>query len=177
MTLPGLLSAGVSGDGMGMGMGVGPMGIMAFDGPGMTPPMPNANSNSNMGSNVGSGFGVGGGSSSSNGNGSNSGNGVGVGAEKDKGKGKEIDWADDDVINSQSENLNQLMYADAFMSTEGPNTWKQAMKRDDRELWTAAAKDEMASHQKNGTWALVKQPDTSRRIVKCRWVFAIKSDG
>lgn len=81
---------------------------------------------------------------------------------------------DDDSAEIDDKTLNSIT---AYSINEYPQTWKQAMKRDDRDQWFAAAQDEIDSQMKNKTWTLVRRPDASRKIVKCKWVFTIKSDG
>lgn len=83
----------------------------------------------------------------------------------------------DDITEDPAETINRIATLYSLEEQEHPQSWKQAMKDSRRELWHVAAQDEIASHKKNGTWVLVKRPDPSRKIVKCKWVFTIKSDG
>ncbi|KAG8857839.1 hypothetical protein FRB96_005558 [Tulasnella sp. 330] len=59
-------------------------------------------------------------------------------------------------------------------STE-PRSYREAMKRDDKEKWQEAAEKEMKAHMENGTWELVKLPG-DRKAIGSRWVFKIKRD-
>ena len=67
---------------------------------------------------------------------------------------------------------NILAYA-----TDGfPQTYKEAMKRDDAKQWKQAMREELKSQHENKTWRLVLRPK-NRRIVKCKWVYVIKPNG
>lgn len=57
-----------------------------------------------------------------------------------------------------------------------PSTYKEAMSRPDANQWELAMIDELKSHEENGTWILVDRPH-GRKIVKSKWVYAIKADG
>ena len=54
-----------------------------------------------------------------------------------------------------------------------PNTYEDAMRRGDRELWQAAMVSELDSIHKNGTWELVPLPE-GRRPIGSKWVYKIK---
>ena len=54
-----------------------------------------------------------------------------------------------------------------------PNTYKQAMKSPDAELWQQAAEEEINSLNANGTWDIVPLPK-DRKAIGSRWVFKIK---
>jgi len=54
-----------------------------------------------------------------------------------------------------------------------PNSYEDAMSRDDRQLWHAAMVSELDSIQRNGTWELIELPE-GRRPIGCKWVFKIK---
>ena len=59
-----------------------------------------------------------------------------------------------------------------------PNTYNQAMKSPDAELWQKAAEEEINSLNANGTWDIVPLPK-DRQAIGSRWVFRVKrnSDG
>jgi hypothetical protein len=57
-----------------------------------------------------------------------------------------------------------------------PQTWREAMGRDDNKLWLAAATDEYNSLLSNGTYELVRR-SRSMKILPCRWVFRVKPGG
>ena len=61
-------------------------------------------------------------------------------------------------------------------STSQPLTYREAMSRPDAKQWEIAMQEEIKSQMENGTWILVKRPN-NRRVVKCKWVYDIKSDG
>jgi hypothetical protein len=54
-----------------------------------------------------------------------------------------------------------------------PNTYKQAMKSPDAELWQQAAEEEINSLNANGTWDIVPLPK-DRKAIGSRWVFKVK---
>ena len=54
-----------------------------------------------------------------------------------------------------------------------PNTYKQAMKSNDAELWQQAAEEEINSLNANGTWDIVPLPK-DRKPIGSRWVFRVK---
>jgi transposase InsO family protein len=54
-----------------------------------------------------------------------------------------------------------------------PNSYEDAMRRDDRQLWHAAMVSEVDSIQRNGTWELIELPE-GRQAIGCKWVFKIK---
>ncbi len=56
-----------------------------------------------------------------------------------------------------------------------PQTFKDALQRQDAKLWKTAADNEMASHKDIGTWELV-DPVPGKRPVGCKWVFRKKRD-
>ena len=56
-----------------------------------------------------------------------------------------------------------------------PNTYKQAMKCDDRDKWLEAIVKELKSQQENGTWIEVAKQD-GMNVIGCKWVFKIKRD-
>lgn len=60
-------------------------------------------------------------------------------------------------------------------ATSDPFTYKKAMARPDAKQWEIAMQEELKSQMKNRTWILVERPNNCR-IVKCKWVFVIKSD-
>ena len=49
------------------------------------------------------------------------------------------------------------------------------MIRADKDKWVSAMKDEMASLANNDVFTVERTPE-DRKIVKCRWVFAMKRD-
>ena len=61
-------------------------------------------------------------------------------------------------------------------SVSEPLTYREAMSRPDAKQWEIAMQEEIKSQMENGTWVLVNRPN-NRRVVKCKWVYAIKSDG
>jgi transposase InsO family protein len=76
--------------------------------------------------------------------------------------------------------LNAYVYAVEFalagraINPSGePDTFAEAMDRDDADEWLTAAKEEIATLARNGTWELVELP-ADREPIGCRWVFRIK---
>ena len=61
-------------------------------------------------------------------------------------------------------------------STSVPLTYREAMSRPGAKQWEIAMQEEIKSQMDNGTWILVRRP-INRRVVKCKWVYAIKADG
>lgn len=57
--------------------------------------------------------------------------------------------------------------------SDDPKTFKEAMSRDDAQLWRAAAQVEYDSLQKAGTYTLVKRPK-HRPVLPCGWVLKTK---
>ena len=55
-----------------------------------------------------------------------------------------------------------------------PESVKDALDRDDGEMWKQAMDEEIASQEKNKTWLLVKLP-AGRKKVSCKWVFKAKT--
>ena len=58
-------------------------------------------------------------------------------------------------------------------STEYPKSYQEAMTLPDAEKWHQAALEELASHEKNGTWTLTKLPKNANAI-QSRWIFTKK---
>lgn len=54
-----------------------------------------------------------------------------------------------------------------------PRSMSEALKRDDRDLWCAAAQEEINAHLENGTWVSSPLPP-GKKAIPCRWVFAKK---
>ena len=64
----------------------------------------------------------------------------------------------------------------AFMLTDEPADFNEAMESDDKRQWAQAMDEEMAALEKTKTWSLVKRtPDMN--VVKNKWVFRIKRKG
>ena len=66
----------------------------------------------------------------------------------------------------------------AYMTTTEPQSYREAMRREDASSWMEAMMKEMESQQKIGTYIEVPRPDNVN-ILQCRWVYAYKlgSDG
>jgi hypothetical protein len=65
----------------------------------------------------------------------------------------------------------------AFVSHESimaPETYKEAMSREDAPMWKSAMKTEMDQHDEIGTWESVNLPPDGTAIGS-RWVFAVKT--
>lgn len=56
-----------------------------------------------------------------------------------------------------------------------PKTFQDVMKRDDKEMWLEAMKEELKSLHDNNTWELGNLPD-NRKAIGCKWVFKLKRD-
>jgi transposase InsO family protein len=56
-----------------------------------------------------------------------------------------------------------------------PLTLIDAKKRPDFEIWRDMMDTEIRQHQERGTWSVVKLPQ-GREAIRCRWVYATKSD-
>ena len=61
-------------------------------------------------------------------------------------------------------------------STKEPANYFQAMRSPDSEQWEQAMKEELASHEKNGTWEHLSasQVPPGTKVVGCTWVFKLK---
>jgi hypothetical protein len=57
-----------------------------------------------------------------------------------------------------------------------PRTFRKAMTSTHADQWLQAAKSEIKSHAKNGTWIIVPRPK-GRRILRNRWVWVVKHNG
>ena len=53
---------------------------------------------------------------------------------------------------------------------EEPATYKEALKCKDNEKWKLAIEEELAAHQKNNTWSIVKKPANCYPI-DSKWVY------
>ena len=69
-----------------------------------------------------------------------------------------------------------IYYDIKHATSSEPQTYREAMSRPDAKQWELAMQEEIKSQHDNQTWYLVKRPN-NRRIVKCKWVYAIKADG
>lgn len=56
-----------------------------------------------------------------------------------------------------------------------PKTFNEVLKRNDKDKWMDAMKNELNSLAQNGTWELVDIPE-GRKPIGCKWVFKIKTD-
>ena len=56
-----------------------------------------------------------------------------------------------------------------------PNSYKEAMRGPEAELWRKAADEEMASLLEQGTWRMVERP-VGRKVIGVKWVFKKKLD-
>ena len=54
-----------------------------------------------------------------------------------------------------------------------PNTYNQAMKVEDSEIWKQAIEEEMDALLRNKTFEIVPRP-INRNVVGCKWVFKVK---
>lgn len=79
-------------------------------------------------------------------------------------------------LEDMDERHDQLRHYLAHAATSDPLTYKEAMSRPDAKQWELAMKEEIQSQMENCTWELVNRPN-NRRIVKCKWVYNIKTDG
>lgn len=71
---------------------------------------------------------------------------------------------------------NRLIYNDDFVTlvTEGdPISSREALAREDSQLWRKAMADEIESHKQNGTWEMCCLPP-GRKAIFSKWVFKIK---
>ena len=61
-------------------------------------------------------------------------------------------------------------------STKEPANYFQAMRGPDSKHWEQAMKEELASHEKNGTWEPLSasQIPSGTKVVGCTWVFKLK---
>ena len=57
-----------------------------------------------------------------------------------------------------------------------PQSHREAEASPERNKWHKAEGSEYQSHMDNKTWVLVPRPK-DRKVIKCRWVYAIKHDG
>lgn len=55
-----------------------------------------------------------------------------------------------------------------------PQTLKEALARDDADLWKAAVDRELEAHKTNGTWSFQHLP-LGKKAIGCRWVFTVKN--
>ncbi len=56
-----------------------------------------------------------------------------------------------------------------------PNTYRQAIRSTDAELWEKAIQEELDSLEENECWEVVDRPK-DRKVVDSRWVFTIKKN-
>lgn len=56
-----------------------------------------------------------------------------------------------------------------------PANYNDAVEANDKQHWLTAMKDELGSHDENGTWTLVDLP-VGRKTIKTKWVFKLKKD-
>lgn len=75
--------------------------------------------------------------------------------------------------NVRSNALNPLNLNFAFYSV--PETVNEALKDDHSSEWEVAMREEIASHDENGTWELSVLPP-GKKPIKSKWVFATKTD-
>ncbi|CDF39896.1 unnamed protein product [Chondrus crispus] len=91
---------------------------------------------------------------------------------------------DDDTINLNiDEELRKKLFirqlisvgplAHAHVTTEIPNSYKQAMDSPKARFWQKGIDKELASQHKNKTWTLVPRSQASN-VLTSRWVFAVK---
>ena len=64
----------------------------------------------------------------------------------------------------------------AFVDGDEPQSYTEAMNRDDRDKWWESILEEFDAHQKCKTWNLIRRSDVPRNeaIIKARWVHKIK---
>lgn len=77
---------------------------------------------------------------------------------------------------SRFDDTNLLAYALIVadeLEIEEPKSYKEAMECKENFFWKEAAKEEMFSLEKNGTWALVERPKNQKRV-GCKWIFKLK---
>ena len=66
---------------------------------------------------------------------------------------------------------------DMASDIEIPKTHKQAMASPYKEQWEQAMRDELNSLAQHGTWILVPRKSAGgRKVITCRWVYAVKRD-
>ena len=90
-----------------------------------------------------------------------------------------IDRRTDSQGNQQRpEVIEGLMIARALKEANHgvPHSHMEAMKSPERAKWSKSEKSEIDSLMENKTWILVPRPK-DRKVVKNRWVYAIKHDG
>ncbi|KXJ81160.1 hypothetical protein RP20_CCG021493 [Aedes albopictus] len=56
-----------------------------------------------------------------------------------------------------------------------PESYREAMQRDDRTSWCDAMREELEALKLNDTWELTDLPP-GRRALKCKWVYRIKTN-
>jgi hypothetical protein len=83
--------------------------------------------------------------------------------------------ADEDVADAH-ERYSQIHVLLASRHISEPRSYKAAMQSPERSFWKTAADSEYHSLIENGTWTLVPPP-VGRKILSCRWVWAIKYKG
>lgn len=83
---------------------------------------------------------------------------------------------------SAEEHIHPITIRSVQIGSSGiPNTYKQAMKSNDNEKWSAAIQSELDSHISMQTWLpepiITNDPDILGAAIATRWVFARKADG
>jgi Reverse transcriptase (RNA-dependent DNA polymerase)/gag-polypeptide of LTR copia-type/GAG-pre-integrase domain/Integrase core domain len=80
-----------------------------------------------------------------------------------------------DIVDSESEDedFEGPEVAGVACGIYEPNTYNQAMKSPDAELWRKAAEEEINSLNANGTWDIVPLPP-DRKAIGSKWVFKVK---
>lgn len=76
--------------------------------------------------------------------------------------------------NRQSMNSLLLLANDA-PATDEPQTYQEAVTGPNRRLWQEAINSEKSAHETNGTWIVVKRPDSGTTLT-AKWIFKIKRD-
>lgn len=69
--------------------------------------------------------------------------------------------------------LDEYVVGVAKVIDDEPTSWRAAMESSNASSWKAAMDEELKSHEKNGTWDLVEQPN-GKNVIGSRWVFKKK---
>ena len=77
------------------------------------------------------------------------------------------------VTKSESEDL--VNHVDFCYALNVPNSFEEAMERDDNLKWKYAMEEEIKSLEKNNMYCVIKLPE-GKKFVQGRWVYTIKGD-
>ena len=69
-----------------------------------------------------------------------------------------------------------LVDQQVLSATDVPNNYREAIKSDKSSFWLNAMKEELLSHEANGTWTEVDSIEPNHIPITARWVYVVKKD-